>query len=236
MFMKNDEGNLRLIWHLFLLVVPFLLAAYLLRDLPIRIQTGILVKQGIPIEAARAEARAFFLEDPVGVSLVGILQGLVWFVIVCTLIRSIEKQSCNLRLSCLAISGKRLLLIPSGILLGIMMYFSYFVLGTVFGEPPFESSPENIGALLVILVSMDLLANGFGEEAAFRAYWQRLLIDRHGLWFGIVLASTSFVLLHLLITPLRSSRCWLVSCWRGYWEFCTFGQNPSSWWVRYTPP
>ena len=47
MILKNKEGQVRLIWHLFLLVVPFLLVAYLLRYVPIRVQTGILIEQGL---------------------------------------------------------------------------------------------------------------------------------------------------------------------------------------------
>jgi membrane protease YdiL (CAAX protease family) len=91
------------------------------------------------------------------------------------------------------------MLIAVGLLLGSMMYFAYFAAGSIFHESAFAWSPEKLGVLPLILVALDMLANGFGEETAFRAYWQRLLVDRHGLWFGIVLASASFVLLHLLI-------------------------------------
>ena len=82
------------------------------------------------------------------------------------------------------------------------MYFGYFAVNSILDQSPIAWSPMKLGILPLILVSLDMLTNGFGEETAFRAYWQRLLVDRHGLGFGIILASTSFVLLHLLIARL----------------------------------
>jgi membrane protease YdiL (CAAX protease family) len=199
MILKNKEGKVRLIWRLCLLVVPFLLAAYLLRYIPIRIQTGILISRGFSESAALSQASYIFLEDPIGVSIVGILQGLLWYGLVYVLIRSIEKKPCVLRNFGMALNGKNFILIALGFLLGCFMYFGYFTIGIAFNSSPFEWSTSKLGTLPFVLVSLDMLANGFGEETAFRAYWQRLLVDRHGLWLGILLASASFILLHLLI-------------------------------------
>jgi membrane protease YdiL (CAAX protease family) len=199
MILKNKEGKVRLIWRLFLLVAPFLLAAYLLRYVPIRIQTRILTEQGLPESVALSQVRNLFLEDPIGASIVGIIQGLLWYVLVCLLVRSMEKQSCTLRSFGLSLNSKSLVLMILGFVSGLILYFGYFAVGSIFDQAPIAWSPVKIGILPIILVSLDMLANGFGEETAFRAYWQRLLVDRHGLWFGIILASTSFVLLHLLI-------------------------------------
>jgi len=199
MILRDKEGGIRVIWRLLLLVGPFLMAAFLLRYVPIRIQTRVLMNQRLSEAAAQSQARRMFLEDPVWASAIGIPQGLLWYVIVCVLIRSTEKRPCVLESVGLSPKGKRLVLVPLGFLLGLIMYFGYFAVGRAFGQPPFVRSPEKLAVLPLVLVSLDLLANGFGEEAAFRAYWQRLLVDRHGLWLGIALASTSFVLLHLLI-------------------------------------
>jgi membrane protease YdiL (CAAX protease family) len=155
--------------------------------------------QGLSEETALSQARNMFLENPIGVSIIGILQGLLWYVLVCVLIRSIEKRPCDLKSFGLSRNGKSLILVILGFLLGLIMYFSYFVVGRVFGQSSFTWSPEKLAILPLVLVSLDMLVNGFGEETAFRAYWQRLLVNRHGLWVGIVLASASFVLLHLLI-------------------------------------
>jgi membrane protease YdiL (CAAX protease family) len=182
-----------------MLVVPFLLAAYLLRYIPIRIQTRILIEQGLSESAALSQARYLFLEDPIGVSIVGVVQGLLWYILVCLLIRSIEKRPCVLRSFGLLLNGKSFVLIILGFILGLIMYYGCFAVGSIFNQSPFAWSPAKLEILPVILVSLDMLANGFGEETAFRAYWQRLLVDRHGMWVGIILASASFVLLHLLI-------------------------------------
>lgn len=199
MIFKNNQNQVRLVWRLFMLVAPFFLAAYLLRYIPIRIQKGILMARGLPELKALFQARALFLEDPIGVSIVGFLQGLLWFVLVCILIRFTEKRPCVLQSYGLSYSRKRGMFLVLGFLLGLGMFCAYFVVGSVFGQTPFTGSPGKMAVLPVIFVTLDMLANGFGEEVAFRAYWQRLLVDRHGLWLGVVLASVSFVLLHLLI-------------------------------------
>jgi uncharacterized protein len=180
-------------------VVPFLLAAYLLRYVPIRIQTGILIGRGLTEDVALSQASYMFLEGPIGASVIGILQGLLWYVLVCILVRSIEKRACNLKVFGFSRNGNSLVLVALGFLFGLIKYFSYFAVGSVFGQSSFRWSSEKSSIFLLVLVSLDMLANGFGEEAAFRAYWQRLIVDRHGLWVGIILASASFVLLHLLI-------------------------------------
>jgi membrane protease YdiL (CAAX protease family) len=199
MILKNEQGHVRLVWRLLTLVAPFFLTAYLLRFIPIRIQTAILVRRGLPESGALSQARDMFLEDPIGMSIIGILQGLLWYGLVCMLVRSIEKRSCSWESFGLSRHGKRWVLVVPGVLLGLITYLTYFAVGSVFGQPPFAWSPTRLTILPIVLVSLDMLANGYGEETAFRAYWQRLLIDRHGLFAGILLASASFVLLHLLI-------------------------------------
>jgi len=199
MILKNSEGEVRLIWLLLLLVIPFLLAAYLLRYIPIRIQTTILINQGLSESTALSQARTIFLEEPIGSSLIGIIQGLLWYPLVCFLIRSMIKQSCDLKSLGLALGAKKFLLIPLGFIFGLIMYFGYFGVGSFFNQVQFVWSPVKLGAITIILMSLNFIINGFGEETAFRAYWQDRLIHHHGLWFGIILASASFVLLHLLI-------------------------------------
>jgi membrane protease YdiL (CAAX protease family) len=199
MMLKNSEGDVRILWQLLILVVPFLLGAYLLRYVPIRIQTGILIDQGVPESAALSRARDFFQEDPRGSSAVGIIQGLLWYGLVCFLSKSIDKQSCNLKSLGLALNGANLLLIPLGFIFGLMMYFGYFGVASVLNQEQFMWSPVKLGTLPIVLMVLNFFINGFGEETAFRAYWQGRLIDRYGIWFGILLSSSSFVLLHLLI-------------------------------------
>lgn len=218
MILKNKEGQVRLVWRFFMLVAPFFVAAYLLRFVPIRIGAGILMNQGLSESAALSQARYMFLEDPIGASIVGILQGLLWYVLVCMLVRSTEKRPCVLKSFGLSCNDKSLMLVALGFLLGLIMYFGYFAAGSVFGQATFTWSPAELATLPFILVSLDTLANGFGEETAFRAYLQRLLVDRHGLWFGIILASASFISLHLLIAHLT-----VIALLAGVLLACLFG-------------
>ena len=129
MILKNSKEKVRLIWQLLILVVPFLLAAYLLRYVPIRIQTGILIEQGLSKSAALAQARNLFLEDPIGSSSVGIVQGLLWYVIVGFLIRIVNRRSCDLQSFGLSLRGRRILLVPLGLVLGLIIYVGYFWVG-----------------------------------------------------------------------------------------------------------
>jgi membrane protease YdiL (CAAX protease family) len=218
MLLKNKEDQVRLIWHLLLLVVPFLLFAYLLRYVPIRIQTRILIEQGLPESAALSQARNLFLENPIGASSVGIVQGMLWYGLICLLVRSLEKDPCRMRSFGLSLNGKSPVLMMLGFITGLMMYFGYFAVGSIFDPTPMDCSPVELGIFPLVLISFDMLINGFGEETAFRAYWQRLLVDRHGLWLGIFLASTSFVLLHLLIARLT-----VVALLAGILLACLFG-------------
>jgi membrane protease YdiL (CAAX protease family) len=199
MLLKNQESEVRLIWRLVLLVVPFLLAAYLLRYVPIRIRTEVLINQGLSKSAALSRARYLFLEDPVWSSLVGTIQGLIWYPIVFILIKRVEKRPRLPGDYGFVPLPRAFWLVPAGILLALSLYFGYFWFGSLFNQTSFSWSPAEIPDLTAFLISLNFLTNGYGEETAFRAYFQDRLIQRHGLWTGIILASSSFVLLHLLL-------------------------------------
>lgn len=201
MLIKNKSGEVRLIWRLALLVLPFLIIAYLLRLIPIRIQIGILINQGIPAALAESQARTLFMEDPVASSIIGIFQGLTWYLLVFIIINWVEKGSLTLSSFGLAAKANSLRLISFGVLLGLVMYLGYLGVGTLFEENSLVWSLEKLGILPFLLIFFNLLINGFGEETAFRAYFQTRLVNRHGLWLGIALASITFILLHLIIYP-----------------------------------
>ena len=147
MIWKNPEGEVRLIWLLLLLVIPFLLAAYLLRYIPIGIQKSILINQGLSELTALSQARTIFLDEPIGSSLVGIIQGLLWYPLVWFLIRRVNKQSCELKSLGLNLEAKKFRLIPLGVILGLVMYFGYFLVGSFFSLGYFVWSPVDMGAI-----------------------------------------------------------------------------------------
>jgi membrane protease YdiL (CAAX protease family) len=130
---------------------------------------------------------------------VGIIQGLTWYPLLALLIRKVEKRVVSAGDFGLKPNRNSFLLVLLGIILALGLYFGYFWVGGFFSQTSFSWSPTKLSILAIFLMSLDFITNGFGEETAFRAYFQSRLIQRHGTWIGIVLASSSFVLLHLLI-------------------------------------
>ena len=88
-----------------------------------------------------------------------------------------------------------------GMLIAVIFYLGYIWFGHLVYKSPTSWSLTGFSTLPVILLTLNFLTNGFGEEIAFRAYFQDRLIQRHGTWVGVTLASSSFVLVHLLIFP-----------------------------------
>lgn len=197
--LKNKSGEVRLIWRIILLVLVFLLFAYLLRYLPIRIMTAIYIHQGTSPSAAQSRAWSLFMEDPIGSSIPGILQGLIWYLLVFLIIKWVEKGTPTWKSFGLAAGRKVFWFTGLGFVFGLLMYFMYIGIGSLLDQTHWTWSPEKLGVIPIILMLLNFLANGFGEETAFRAYLQDRLINRHGLWLGIAIASVLFVVLHLLI-------------------------------------
>ena len=201
MIFKNKHDEVRIIWRVVLLVGPFLLIAFLLRYIPIRIRTQILINQGMTQPAALSRSSNYFMEDPIGSSILGILQGLSWYLLVFLLIRFIEKRKTSLKDFGLDPKKNRIQLLPLGLVFGALMYFGYIAFDSLLGESNFSFDLADLGLVSILLMVLNFVANGFGEETAFRSYLQTHLIKRHGLWMGIGVTSIIFVLLHLLISP-----------------------------------
>ena len=201
MIFKNKHDEVRIIWRVVLLVGPFLLIAFLLRYIPIRIRTQILINQGMTQTAALSRSSNYFMEDPNGSSILGILQGLSWYLLVFLLIRFIEKRKTSLKDFGLDPKKNRIQLLPLGLVFGALMYFGYIAFDSLLGESNFNFDLADLGLVSILLMTLNYVANGFGEETDFRSYLQTHLINRHGLWIGIWVTSIIFVLLHLLISP-----------------------------------
>ena len=198
----NQEGEVRVGWRLMLLVVSFLVAAYLLRYVPIRLQTRMLSGRGLPHSAALARARHAILDDPVWSSVVGIAQGLLWYPLVCFLITVTEGRPCTLRDLGLSSGWAGFLLALLGAALATAMFLGYIWVGTVVNRTTTPWSWTSPRTSSVALTTLNFVTNGFGEETAFRAYMQERLVQRHGLWDGIALTSVCFVLLHALVSKI----------------------------------
>ncbi|MHC4105655.1 MAG: hypothetical protein ACYSR9_12000, partial [Planctomycetota bacterium] len=65
MLIKNKYGEIRLSLRFLILMGFILSAAFLLRFIPITIQTQLLVNNGLPKDEALQSAKVLFLETPV---------------------------------------------------------------------------------------------------------------------------------------------------------------------------
>jgi membrane protease YdiL (CAAX protease family) len=196
---RNKANEVRLIWLVILLVAPFLLIAFLLRFIPIRILIFIYTRQGLSPSYANDLAQSLLMQDTVWSSLIGIIQGLMWYPIIYSLIKWVERRECSLSVFGFHQSSKKIWLVPIGLIAGIMLYLCYMFTEGLLTNKTIDLTFSQIGLLSAFLLTLNFFTNGFGEESAFRAYLQERIIQRHGLWVGIVIASSVFILLHLII-------------------------------------
>ena len=197
--LRNKDNEIRLIWLVFLLVAPFLLIAFLFRFIPIRILMLVYTQQGLSSAYANDLAQSLIMQDRVWSSLIGIVQGLLWYPIIFGLIRWVERREFSIQAFGFQQSKKKIWLLPAGMMLGFVLYLGYIFLEGLLSQHAIEISFTSIGLLSTILLALNFLTNGFGEESAFRAYLQQRVIERYGLWIGIAFSSTVFILLHLII-------------------------------------
>lgn len=197
--LRNKDNEIRLIWLVFLLVAPFLLIAFLFRFIPIRILMLVYTQQGLSSAYANDLAQSLIMQDRVWSSLIGIVQGLLWYPIIFGLIRWVERREFSIQAFGFQQSKKKIWLLPAGMMLGFVLYLGYIFVEGLLSQHAIEISFTSIGLLSAILLALNFLTNGFGEESAFRAYLQQRVIERHGLWIGIAFSSTVFILLHLII-------------------------------------
>lgn len=196
---RNKDKEVRLVWLIILLIAPFLLVAFLLRYIPIRILIMIYTRQGLLPTYADNLAESLILQDTVWSSLIGIIQGLLWYPIIYGLIKWVERSEFSLQSFGFHQSKKRIWLIPVGMLTGLTIYLCYMLIEGLVNQQPINITFSQIGLISAFLLTLNFLTNGFGEESAFRAYLQDRIIQRHGLWVGITLSSIVFIFLHLII-------------------------------------
>jgi len=204
MLIRNKFDEVRLIWRFSILLVSFLIIAFLLRFIPIMIQTQILVGGGLSEDEALQSARTLFLETPLWNTILASIQGIMWFIIIYFLIRVVEKKTFSLKELGLDWKHKTLNKIFYGIIIAFLIYFTQFFLGKLFGSLTF-SFIESFNDLIISSVFLTVILNifiGFGEEAAFRAYLQTRMIKLYGSLLGIILTSIIFTLTHLLVMEL----------------------------------
>ena len=204
MLIRNKYNEVRLVWRFFILMISILTIAFLLRFIPIMIQSQILVGNGVTEDEALQSARHLFLETSLWNAILGSIQGIMWFIIIYFLIRVVEKNTFSLKELGLNWKHKTLNKIFYGIIIAFLIYFAQLFLGKFLGSITF-SLKERFNDLIISSVFLPVILNifiSFGEEAAFRAYLQTRMIKLYGTLLGIILTSIIFTLTHLLMMEL----------------------------------
>jgi membrane protease YdiL (CAAX protease family) len=195
---RKVTGETRLVWRLILIILLYVAAAVLLRLIPISLYTAVLVKDGMAQGNALEKASSFILEDPAWNTAIGVLSGLIGFLIVWFLISVIEKSSFTWKTVGLDWKRNSLLVILLGAVLAFLLFIAYILTGNILGSTDFSRiSPRMNGSAFVFFQKFVLyLAMGFGEEIVFRGYVQTRLVERYRAIWGILITAVVFVLLH----------------------------------------
>lgn len=195
---KEPIGEHALAWRLILIILLFIGIEVLLRAIPIGVLTALMVGSGMTPGSAAETARSLVFEDPVWSTVVGVLIGLMAFLIVWFLVRIVEKSGFTCKAMGLDWRGNSPSMIILGALLAIGLFIAYMAIGRLFGTTDASMSALLLGPSGVVLFQRFILyiVMGFGEEIVFRAYVQTRLSARFGLTLGVLGTALVFTLLH----------------------------------------
>jgi len=90
-----------------------------------------------------------------------------------------------------------------GVILGGVLELLSFGLGIIQGTVETPITP-NITSIAVLTGITAAMLNSFWQEIAFRGYLQTRFVESYGVKIGIPMVAVSFVLLHLLVSPLSA--------------------------------
>jgi len=197
-FLKDESGQVRLVWRLILIVLLYVSVAVLLRFIPIRILTAYLAGQGTLQTNALEIATEIIIENPAWSTALGIIFGLTGLFIVWILISKVEKTKFDWKAVGLDWKRNSLLMILLGALLAVLLCFGSIFTAYLLSATDISQIPIRINVSIpIFLLKLALfLAMGFGEEIVFRGYIQTRLVNRLRATWGILIAAVIFVLLH----------------------------------------
>ncbi len=195
---RNDTGEIRLVWRLILIILLYVAAAVLLRLVPISLYSAVLVNDGMTLGNALEKAKSIILEDPIWYTAIAVLSGLSGLLIVWFLVREIEKSSFTWKKVGLDWRSNSLLIILLGALFALFLFVASILTRYILGS---NGSSLNVFmndvSIPIFFQNFILyLAMGFGEEIVFRGYVQTRLVERHRAIWGILITAVVFVLLH----------------------------------------
>lgn len=201
---KHRTGEVRIAWRVTIAVAAYVAIAFLLRFIPIFLRTTFQAGRGIDRQDALAAAKTLVFEHPIWSTAIGIVNGLMSLVLVWFLIRVIEKRAFTWKDVGLDWRRNSLMNMAFGVLLALLVYAADTAVGRVFGSfiPTATTLLAGVTVSAVVRNIALYVPMAFGEEVLFRGYIQTRLVERHGAFRGILIASIVFTVLHLLGRPL----------------------------------
>lgn len=219
-FLKDESGQVRLVWRLILIVLFYVFIAVLLRFIPIRVLTEYLVSQGIAQTSALERANEIILESPVWSTALGILFGLTGFLIVWVLISKVEKTKFDWKAVGLDWKRNSLLMILLGALLAVLLFGGSIFTRSLLYASDISQIRISFGVSIPIFFQrlVLFLAMGFGEEIVFRGYIQTRSVKQLRPVWGTLITAVIFVLLHQIFYDLS-----LITIFSGLALWCAIG-------------
>jgi hypothetical protein len=89
---RTPTGEYGMVWRLILIILLFVVMQVLVRLIPIGLLTMFMVKSGTAQSSAVESARTIIFENPIWSTIIGVLVGLMGFLIVWFLVRVVEKS------------------------------------------------------------------------------------------------------------------------------------------------
>jgi hypothetical protein len=198
--LKNDEGDVRLIWKVLLLVVGFFAVTYLLEEFFVWIAKYGVIRTGVLGSEATDQAHQFVSEFPPAGDLFAIAEGLIWLLIGWILVSKVEKQPFKSQLIGFEWKKNSIIMILIGVVIATLFVVFSIVMNVVFWEGTFDLLKVHIsgtfGGILLTIVAAIVLA--FAQELIFRSYLQDRMIDKFGVAVGVMLTSILFVVCNVI--------------------------------------
>lgn len=132
--------------------------------------------------------------------MIGILNGLIGFLIIILMVMVIEKSDFKLDIVGLDWRDNSVLLIFVGLIFASLLHITYLLVGNLLGSYKSSMNTILLGVSFPIFIQnlITYLTMAFGEEFIFRGYIQTRLVNRFGAFLGILTTSLVFTLLHQL--------------------------------------
>jgi membrane protease YdiL (CAAX protease family) len=169
---REPTGEVRLAWKLILILLLFVGMEVLLRVIPMDFIAAFMVNAGMTRASVVESASTLIFEDPLGSTVIGVLIGLMGFLIVWFLVRVVEKSTFTWKAFGLDWRRNSPSMILLGALLALILFIASMIIARLFGTSNASVDRLLLGTSIVSFFQKCILfiAMGFGEEVVFRAY------------------------------------------------------------------